>query len=75
MTVKSPTERMGHEMNTLIIPGYTAEASIYKSNFSYQQMATVGNTSLAIQPAAEHICKRLGRASWDAYSQGDYKKV
>lgn len=57
------------------VPGYTAEASIYKSNRSYAQMITAANTSLAIQPAAKSICHHLGDASWKAHDEGDFKKV
>jgi hypothetical protein len=62
-------------MNTLNMPGFTAEDSLYISNLSYRQVSTTANAPLVIQPAAIHVCNRLGQASWDAYSQGDYDKV
>lgn len=62
-------------MNMLDIPGFNAEASLYRSNLSYHQVSATANAPLAFQPAAINICNRLGKASWDAYSQGDYDTV
>ncbi len=63
-------------MNTMNMPAFTAENSIYKSEGRYC-MATAfdsQNASTNVQPALPRICDRLSELVWDAYNEGAYNR-
>jgi hypothetical protein len=63
-------------MNTINMPRFTAENSIYKTN-EHHCMANAfdsQNTSTIVQPALPKVCDLLSELTWGAYNEGAYNR-
>lgn len=63
-------------MNSMNMPGFTAENSIYETSVRYC-MATAfdsQNASANIQPAVRKLCDVLAELTWGAFNEGAYNR-
>ncbi len=63
-------------MNTMNMPGFTADNSIHKTSERYY-MATAFDSQNApanVQPALPRICDVLAELVWGAYNEGAYNR-
>ncbi|MEZ4620153.1 MAG: hypothetical protein R2867_32250 [Caldilineaceae bacterium] len=63
-------------MNTMSLPGFTAENSIYvtQGHYSMTTAFDTQNASTNVQPALPQICDVLAERVWAAYNEGAYHR-
>jgi len=63
-------------MNTMNMPGFTAENSIHKTREGYCMTTAFDaqNASANVQPALPRICDALAELVWGAYNEGAYNR-